>query len=110
MRWILGSALVLALFAALLFAYQDNPCRSDDECSFFYTGYGEEPCLSCFYSEPEWACIEKEKADAEMDSIIQEYFNGSPPLCERCFESDYDSYSCACENGECIKKRVDLGE
>lgn len=81
-------------------------CETDSDCDFHYTKWGKDnPCFPCWYVSDEVICMNKEEVEKEMDRIIEEEFGGSDrvPLCERCFEDDYDSYSCKCIDNKCFK-------
>ena len=81
-------------------------CKINSDCDFSYTTYGESSCVSCHYADKEWICMNKEKAEQEKNRIIEESFNGFPPLCERCLEDDYETYYCKCTNNKCVKERT----
>jgi len=81
-----------------------NSCSTEDDCDFFYTQWGKSSCVSCSYADKEWICLNKEQADRERKAIIELYFDGIPPQCEMCLESDYRLYSCKCNNNKCEKQ------
>lgn len=84
----------------------NTECTEDTDCNFYFLNYSEEsPCSSCFFANDGWACMNENGKQLEEESIKETFGElNMMPLCEKCYETDYDSYSCSCINNKCAKQ------
>ena len=75
-------------------------CESDVDCEMAYAGGGD--CYPCSYADEGYECFEKEKAAAIDEGMLQK-IQDEMIMCERCLETDYESYACECDGEKCEK-------
>jgi len=98
--------LVVVIFSIMLTQKTNElSCSKDSDCNFYFLGYSEDvQCESCYFADDSWKCM-NEQGENQWVILVEDVFGsiGNVPLCEQCYETDYEEYSCTCVQNKCLK-------